>query len=69
MNELVHATLIDYPLYMDWGKSTLTTPEVVVEQLKQQIEQQGGKKTNQVFWLIRFMSKVKNYFKGIFLYR
>ena len=69
LNELIHATLIDYPLYMDWETSILTTPEVVVEQIKQQIEQQGGKQSNQVFWLIRFMRKVKNYFKGIFFSR
>ena len=69
INELVHATLIDYPLYMDWQTSKLSTPEVIVEQLKQQIEQQGGKQSNQVFWLIRFMRKTKNYIKGVLLTR
>ncbi len=69
LNELIHATLIDYPLYMDWETSTLTTPEVVVEQLNKQIEQQGGKQSNQVFWLIRFMRKVRNYIKGTLLSR
>jgi len=69
LDELVHATLIDYPLYMDWETSTLTSPEVVVEQLKQQIEQQGGKQSNQVFWLIRLMRKMKNYIKGVLLSR
>ncbi len=67
LNELIHATLIDYPLYMDWETSTLTTPEVVVEQLKRQIDKQGGKKSNQVFWLIRFIRKIKNYIKGTLL--
>ena len=69
LNELVHATLIDYPLYMDWETSTLTTPEVVVGQLTKQIEQQGGKQSNQVFWFTRLMRKVKNYIKGILLSR
>ena len=69
LNELIHATLIDYPLYMDWTTSTLTTPEVVVEQLKLQIERQGGKQSNQVFWITRLTRKIKNYINGIFLSR
>ncbi|MEH6456253.1 MAG: capsular polysaccharide biosynthesis protein, partial [Cocleimonas sp.] len=69
LNELVHATLIDYPLYMDWETSTLTSPEVVVEQLKRQIEQQGGKQSNKVFWIARFMRKIKNYINGTLLSR
>jgi capsular polysaccharide export protein len=67
INELVHATLIDYPLYMNWKTSELTTPEVIVEQLKEQIEKQGGKQSNQVSPLIRFNRKVFNYLKGVFL--
>ena len=66
VNELVHATLIDYPLYMNWETSALTTPEVVVEQLRQQIEDQGGKQSNQISALTRILRKIKNYIKGVF---
>jgi len=65
LNELVHATLIDYPLYMDWETSTLTSPEVVVAQIKQQIEAQGGKKSNQIPKIIRFFRKIRNFIKGV----
>jgi len=69
LDELVAATLIDYPRYIDWQTSEFTTPEVVVEQLKQQIEAQGGKQVNQVFWLIRKLRKLKNIIYGIFVGR
>jgi hypothetical protein len=52
---------------MNWKTSELTTPEVIVEQLKEQIEKQGGKQSNQVSPLIRFNRKVFNYLKGVFL--
>jgi len=66
LNELVHATLIDYPMYMDWRTNTLTTPEVIVEQLSQQIKQQGGKQSNQISPVLRFLRKTKNFIRGVF---
>ena len=66
LNQLVHATLIDYPLYMDWQTKKLTTPEVVVQQLAQKIAVQGGKKSNQVSPFVRFCRKIKNYITGVF---
>ena len=66
LNQLVHATLIDYPLYMDWQTKTLTTPEVVIQQLAQQIAEQGGKQSNQVSPFVRVFRKVKNYITGVF---
>jgi len=59
--------LIDYPLYMNWETNTLTTPEVIVEQLSKQIAGQGGKKSNKVSALNRFLRKLKNYIQGVFL--
>ncbi|GAA0423777.1 hypothetical protein GCM10009133_35410 [Cocleimonas flava] len=67
LNELIAATLIDYPRYMNWETNQLTTPEVVVQQLKEQIEKQGGKQSNQVSFLKRFSRKVMNYLTGVFL--
>ena len=65
INELVAATLIDYPLYINWQTGHFTTPEVIVKQLKEQIDKQGGKRNNQVFWLIRVLRKIKNFSKGV----
>jgi len=65
LDELVHATLIDYPLYMNWETSTLTSPEVVVAHIKQQIEEQGGKQSNQVPQAIRLLRKIRNFIKGV----
>jgi capsular polysaccharide export protein len=62
----VAGTLIDYPLYMNWQTQTFTTPEIIVEQLKNQIDKQGGKKNNKVFWLNRFGRKIINFYKGYF---
>ena len=66
INELVAGTLIDYPLYMNWETNQLTTPEVIVQQLKQQIEKQGGKQSNQVSSITRFVRKAVNFLKGIY---
>ncbi len=64
-NELIAGTLIDYPLYMNWQTNQLTTPEVIVGQLKEQIDRQGGKQSNHVSAASRFMRKSINYLKGI----
>lgn len=65
LDELVAATLIDYPHYINWETGDFTTPEVIVEQLKQKIDQQGGKQSNQVFWPFRQIRKLRNIFDGI----
>jgi len=69
LDELVAATLIDYPLYINWQTGNFTTPEVIVRQLKEQIDKQGGKQSNQVFCLHRQLRKLKNIFNGIVLNR
>ena len=65
LSELVAATLIDYPLYINWQTGDFTTPEVIVNQLKQQIDAQGGKQTNQINWVKRKLRKFKNIINGI----
>lgn len=66
LNELVAGTLIDYPLYINWETEEFTTPEVIVKQLKEQIDQQGGKQSNHVLWLTRVIRKMMNYSRGVF---
>ena len=65
LNQLVAATLIDYPLYINWETQAFTTPEVIVEQLKKQIDKQGGKQSNHVFWLVRLARKTLNFILGM----
>ena len=65
LDQLVTGTLIDYPLYINWQTGEFTTPEVIIRQLKTKIEQQGGKKRNQVFWLKRQARKAKNIVSGL----
>lgn len=65
LDELVAATLIDYPLYINWLTGEYTKAEVIVEQLKQQIEKQGGKQSNKIFWFSRVFRKVKNFLRAI----
>ena len=66
LNELVAATLIDYPLYMNWQTGEFTTPEVVIKQIKEQLDKQGGKQSNQVLWPLRKIRKFKNILSGVF---
>jgi len=66
LSELIHASLIDYPLYMDWQTKELTTPEVVVTQLSKQIAEQGGKQSNQILSSVRILRKIKNFIHGVF---
>ena len=65
LNQLVAGTLIDYPLYINWQTGEFTTPEFIVTQLKDQIDKQGGKQSNQVFWITRLLRKIKNYVRGM----
>ena len=66
LNQLVAATLIDYPLYINWQTGEFTSPEIIIRQLKDKIEKQGGKKRNKVFWLKRQARKAKNIVSGLF---
>lgn len=65
LNQLVAGAMIYYPCYMNWGEKSFTEPEFIIKQLKDQIDRDGGKRSNQVFWLVRVIRKTRNYFSGI----
>jgi capsular polysaccharide export protein len=65
LNNLAAAVLIDYPLYIDWKTKAFANPEIIIKQLKEQIDSEGGKKSNKVFWAARVLRKSINYFGGI----
>ncbi|MEE9328328.1 MAG: capsule biosynthesis protein [Cocleimonas sp.] len=65
LDELVAGTLIDYPLYINWQTGDFTTPEFIVKQLKEQIEKQGGKQSNQISWFNRVLRKINNFVRAI----
>jgi capsular polysaccharide export protein len=65
IDELVAATLILYPRYINWATSAYTTPEFIVQQIKQHIEQQGGKKANKIPFITRKLRQIKQLIKGI----
>lgn len=67
LEELVAGTLIDYPRYINWETGGFTTPEIIVKQLKEKIEKQGGKQSNQVFWPLRKIRKFKNVLLGLYI--
>lgn len=69
LDELVAATLILYPRYMNWQTGAFTTPEHAVETLRQQIGAQGGNKKNKVNWLYRQWRKVLHVYHGVFNFR
>ena len=66
LNELVAGTLIDYPRYINWQTQDFTTPEMIINKLKEQIDQQGGKQSNQILWFARLGRKVMNFCRGIY---
>ena len=65
LDALTAATLILYPRYINWTTTTYTTPEFIVQHIKQRIEQQGGKQANKVPLIIRKLRQVKHLLKGI----
>ncbi len=64
LDELVAATYILYPRYINWQTGAFTTPEFIVEQLHQQIKAEGGKRMNKVSWLRRKVRKLHHMLKG-----
>jgi capsular polysaccharide export protein len=65
LDELVAATLILYPRYINWQTQVYTTPEFIVLQIKKSIEQQGGKQTNKIPVIARKLRQVKQFIKGM----
>jgi len=66
LDELVAATLILYPRYMNWETGAFTTPEFAIETLRKQIDALGGKPINKISWLHRQVRKMKHFYKGVF---
>ena len=66
LDELVAATLILYPRYMNWETGAFTTPEFAIETLRKQIDALGGKPINKISWLHRQARKMKHFYKGVF---
>lgn len=60
LDELIAATYILYPRYMNWETDQYDTPEHVIERMSQSIHQQGGKQVNKVSHLRRQCRKLMN---------
>lgn len=69
LDELVAATLILYPRYINWQTGAFTTPEYAVELLHRQVQAQGGKQKNKVNWLYRQARKMVHVYNGVFKFR
>lgn len=69
LDELVAATLILYPRYINWQTGAFTTPEYAVELLHRQLRAQGGKQKNKVNWLYRQARKMVHVYNGVFKFR
>ena len=65
LTEMAAGVLIDYPHYIDWESNGFTEPEEIVGRLKEQIDREGGKKSNEVLWFVRAIRKGSNFFSGI----
>ena len=69
LEQLVAATLILYPRYINWQTGAFTTPEFTIETLRTQLATQGGKKKNKVHALKRLKDKVMHVSLGLFTFR
>jgi len=65
LDELVAATLILYPRYINWQTGAFTTPEYIVQQINESIEQQGGKQANKMPLVSRKILQAKQLIKGV----
>lgn len=65
LDQLVAATLILYPRYINWKTGAYTSPEFIVEQIKENIIHQGGKKANKIPMISRKLRQAKQLIKGV----
>ncbi len=65
LQELIAGTYILYPQYMDWEKKQFCTAEFAIEQMRKQIQQQGGKQLNKVSRVRRQLRKAVNMGRGV----
>ncbi|PIE01275.1 MAG: hypothetical protein CSA79_00800 [Thiothrix nivea] len=69
LDQLVAATLILYPRYINWQTGTFTTPEFTLEYLYRQLLAQGGKKKNKIHVIRRSVTKVIHVWHGFVSFR
>jgi len=69
LEELIAATLILYPRYINWQTGAFTTPEFAVQLLQKQLAQQGGKQNNKMNGLRRQWLKGVHIYRGVFNFR
>ncbi len=62
--ELIAATYILYPRYIDWERKVESTPEYIIQQLSYRIQCDGGKAANRVSRLQRQLRKAGNMLKS-----
>ena len=65
LDELVAATLILYPRYINWETKAFTTPEFIVKQINDNIQQQGGKQANKMPVISRKLKQARQLIKGV----
>ena len=65
LDQLVAATLILYPRYINWKTGAYTSPEFIVQQIQKNIAHQGGKKANKIPVLSRKLRQAKQLIKGV----
>jgi capsular polysaccharide export protein len=65
LDQLVAATLILYPRYINSETGAYTSPEFIVEQIKANIIRQGGKKANKIPMISRKLRQAKQLIKGV----
>ena len=65
LRELIAATYILYPRYIDWAQEDYCSPEFAIEQIGIQIQQQGGKQRNKVSRIRRQCRKLVNMGRGV----
>lgn len=67
LDQLVAATLILYPRYINWQTGAFTTPEFIVQQINHQIIEQGGKQGNKMPLVMRKFYQGIQLIKGLLL--
>ncbi len=65
LDQLIAATYILYPRYINWQTEQFCTPELAIEQIASEIKRQGGKQSNKVGRFYRQLRKLMNMGRGI----
>lgn len=69
LDELVAATFILYPRYINWQTGHFTTPEQALESLRRALQAQGGLQQNKMPTLKRWGRKAINLYRGFVNFR